>query len=218
MSMAAVADAGWWFHRDLSAVPGFGGQGIAGAFTTGRARAAAPQGADSAAVDADAGSGSSSSTLAQNVQVFMLAFYEALSNTAAQPVQQGSASTAHTPANNSSVYYYPPTYSRASVATSRASGYQQGSKGLLAKLQALIAALSDTADTGAENNVSSLQAAFNRLMQDLETSGASLASDGRSGGGSGLSLRSWLLGLQQNLQQPGANTLSPLGNLIDVMV
>jgi hypothetical protein len=194
MSLSAVADLGWQV-----AVP--------------RVAPAATGNTGAAAVGKTAGKPGNSAA-AQPVQSFLQALYEALSNAEATP----AASRASSASNTASLYSPPlgPSYSRGSVASYRANGYQHGPIGLQGKIQSLVGALGDP-DKATSSNVSGLQGAFNRLLHDLQTSGMSIASTS-SGGSSGLTLRDWLLGLQQNLQQPGATDFSALGNSVDVVV
>jgi hypothetical protein len=194
MSLSVVAGLGWRFAAPRVAPAASGNTGAA-------------------AVGKSAGNPGNSAT-AQPVQTFLQALYEALSNAEAIP----AASMASNASNTTSVYSPPlgPSYSRGSVASYRANGYQQGPTGLQGKIKSLVGALSDP-DEATDSNVRGLQSAFNRLLQDLQGSGTSIAFNS-SAGSSELTLRGWLLGLQQNLQQPGATDFSTLGNSVDVVV
>jgi hypothetical protein len=213
MSLSAVAGLGWRFQRDLLGVSDFAGADAAAA----PASAAAPIIAQSSnTADATAAAGTLSGARSQDVESFMQALYEALSNAASE--SEASASRASTASNEAALYSPPsgPTYSRGSVASYRANGYSQGQKGLSGKIQSLISALSDPEDSPqTQTSISGLQNAFSRLMSDLEASGATPSSS-TTDSGSGLTLRSWLLGLQQNLQRPGASAFSSVGNMVDV--
>jgi hypothetical protein len=192
------------------------GTGIPSTLVTARAAASATHSSDSTPTGSTTSSGSGNSALARDVQLFMQALYEALSTGAPTPTPGSTpASAAHQPS-----IYNPPaglTYSRGSVANYRATAYQQGPKSLQSKLQAMIHALSDPEEeAAAQQAVGGLQGAFNRLLRDLAASGASIESNDAPGSGSGLTLRGWLLGLQWNLQQPGASTFSAVGNMVDV--
>jgi hypothetical protein len=208
MSLSAVSDLGWRLQRDMPDMSGMAGNGVPVTLTCGRAAASATQNSNSTDANGTATSSGGNSALAQNVQLFLQALYESLSTSVTTPaIDSATASTAH----QHSIYNPPAslTYSRGSVANYRTTAYQQGPKSLQSKLQSMINALSDPdEEVAADNVVSGLQGAFKRLMRDLDLSG--------SGSGSGLSLRSWLLGLQQNLQQPGASSFSAVGNMIDV--
>jgi hypothetical protein len=214
MSLSAVAGLGWRFQRDLLGVSDLTSAGAAATLARGPATAAAPIAAQSPnTADVTDATSTLSGARSQDVDQFMQALYEALSNVATEP--EASAGTA---SGEAALYTPPsgPTYSRGSVASYRANGYNQGQKGLSGKIQSLISALSDPEDSP-QISVSGLQSAFSRLMSDLETTGAT-ASSSTADSSSGLTLRSWLLGLQQNLQQPGASAFSAVGNMVDVTV
>jgi hypothetical protein len=213
MSLSVASDLGWRLQRDMLGMSSLGGANIPPPIAAGRVAPAATESPDSASGDSANDSGASSSALAQQVQSFMQVLFEALSNGATSP--DPSAGNA----NGSGSIFSPPSlpiYSRGSVASYRSNGYQQGPKGLQGKIQQLISALGDPSEASG-SAVGSLRTAFTRLLQDLDASGASIA-PGVSGGSSGLTLRSWLSGLQQNLQQPGATAFSTLGNMVDVVV
>jgi hypothetical protein len=210
MSLSAVGDLGWRLQRDVLAADGVASQAAAAAAAT--PAAATPVAADSSNA-ADVTYRSGDSALAQNIQLFMQVLYEALSNASTAPgtsagsVERGAA--LYSPSSS-------PTYSRGSVASYRTSGYSQGPKGLSGKIQSLISTLNEPQQSP-DTSVSSLQSAFGRLLGDLEASGAPVASSVPGSSGR-LTLRSWLLGLQQNLQQPAATSFSAVGNLVDVTV
>jgi hypothetical protein len=92
--------------------------------------------------------------------------------------------------------------------------------GLHGRIEALIAGSND-------GSLDGLQAAFNRLLQDLGAgspgplsalpSSPSNAFNALSVQGSDLTLHSWLQGLQQSLQR-GTTRLSTIGSIIDVVV
>jgi hypothetical protein len=84
-----------------------------------------------------------------------------------------------------------PTYSKGQSASAR---------GLYGRIESLI---------GSAQSLDGLQTAFSRVMLDLGT--------GTPGQGSDLTLRSWLQGLQQSVQQ-GTSPLSSLGSIVDVVV
>ncbi|HWW21767.1 MAG TPA: hypothetical protein VNZ06_13275 [Steroidobacteraceae bacterium] len=211
MSLSAVSDLGWRLQRDLLGVSGPADPSLPAALAAGRVAAAATESSDTA--DAGDATRHTEGGAAQHVQLFMQALFQALSSAATAPSQSpGSAG------NSAAVFSAPSglTYSRGSVARYRSHAYQQGSKGLQGKIQSLISALSDPQEAP-DSNVSGLQGAFNRLLQDLEAGGTSIASSS-FGGGATLTLRSWLLGLQHNLQQPGTTAFSAVGNMVDVVV
>ena len=188
MALSDISDIGWSATPATAAVPGSSGYR-----------------GNTAATAASVGAGNTEA-LGQNLHVFMQALYQALSNTNTSATE---APHCGAPAG--------PTYTKAQPASPRSQGYQHTQGGLHGRIESLIGAFrhQDGSSSRApspspsDGSLDGLQAAFNRLLQNLGTgSPAPPTAD--------LTLHSWLQGLQQSVQQ-GTTRLSSIGSIIDVM-
>jgi hypothetical protein len=104
MSLSAVAGLGWRFQRDLLGVSDLTSAGAAATLARGAATAAAPIAAQSPnTADVTDATSTLSGARSQDVDQFMQALYEALSNVATEP--EASASTA----SGEAALYTPPS-------------------------------------------------------------------------------------------------------------
>jgi hypothetical protein len=231
MALSGISDIGWYIQQ----LSGFIGQsglgGTAGVSGLSGGSGGYPAGGASAgAVGASAIGASDAAAAGQNLQLFMQALYQALSDAETPPSTNAGGAEGPDLRTTAS-----PTYSKGQSPSARSTLYQQGQPGLHSRIESLINVLRQgsgpgnvSSAAGSAGNLSGLQAAFSRLLQNLgiPSRGAAANSSrsqsntlgGLSSQGSDLTLHSWLRGLQQSLQQPGTTRFSSRGNIIDVVV
>lgn len=216
MPLSVVSDIGWYIQQ-LSGSVATAGSSDGSANATRVTNASAAGAANTAA-------------LGQNLQIFMQALYQALSMVDSTTAPTAAAGGAEDPDFGATVG---PTYAKLQPAYVRPHSYQHDQNPMNGKIGSLISALkqqggsSTNAPPASEGSLAGLQAAFNRLLQDLggRNQGSlqaiplsSNALDALSGQGSELTLQRWLQGLQQSLRQPGTTSFRVAGNIIDITV